>query len=131
MKENSISIVYPEFTELFEAKRKYVVLTRRQNKRLSDCDDGRDLRSLDDQILDRNTLVWSTLQIVELGVPLTVALGKLDFDVRRVGQDIALLVLAVLESRRKHILLLVVPSPILDDSFVSKGNETRKHRVIV
>jgi len=61
-------------------------------------DDGRDLSSLDNQILDGNTLVRSTLEIVELGVPLTVALWQLDFHVRRVRQDIALLVLAVLES---------------------------------
>ena len=61
-------------------------------------DDGRYLRSLDNQILNGNTLVRSTLEIVELGVPLAVLLGELDLHVRRVRQDIALLVLAVLES---------------------------------
>ena len=62
-------------------------------------DDGRNLRSLDNQILNGNTLVRSTLEIVELGVPLAIALWQLDLDIRRVRQDIALLVLAVLESR--------------------------------
>ena len=62
-------------------------------------DDGGDLRSLDNQILNGNTLVRSTLEIIELGVPLAVLLGKLDLHVRRVRQDITLLVLAVLESR--------------------------------
>ena len=62
--------------------------------------DRRDLRALDNQILHWNTLERSAIQIVELGVPFAIALRQLDLDVRRIAQDIALLVLAVLQGWR-------------------------------
>jgi len=59
----------------------------------------RDLRALDNELLHRNTLVRAALQVIELRVPLTVALRQLDLDIRRIRQHVALLVLAVLERR--------------------------------
>lgn len=77
--------------------------------------DGSDLRSLYNHVLHRNTLERSTVQIVELGVPLAVTLRQLDLDVRRVREDIALLVLAVLQSRRverlNHLLVQIGLEP--------------------
>ena len=81
---------------------------------LNDC---RDLRTLDNQILHWNALVRAAIQVIELGVPLTIALRQLDLDVRRIAQDIALLVLAVLQGwrieRLDHILVQIGLEPRL------------------
>ena len=62
-------------------------------------DNRRDLRALDNEVLHRNALERIALEVIELGVPLAVALWQLHLDVRRIRQNVALLVLAVLERR--------------------------------
>ena len=62
-------------------------------------DNRRDLRALDNQVLHGNTLERIALEVIELGVPLAVTLRQLHLDVRRVRENVALLILAVLEGR--------------------------------
>ena len=79
--------------------------------------DRRDLRTLDNQILHWDALVRAAIQVIELGVPLAIALRQLDLDVRWVGQHIALLVLAELQGwrveRLDHLLVQIGLEPCL------------------
>ena len=76
-----------------------------------------DLRALHNQILHRDALVRVAIQVIELGVPLTIALRQLDLNVRRVAQDIALLVLAEFQGwrieRLDHLLVQIGLEPRL------------------
>ncbi len=62
--------------------------------------DRRHLNTLDQEVLNRDTLVRSAIDIIELRLELIIVLRQLQLQVRRIAQHIAILVLAVLDQRR-------------------------------
>lgn len=95
----------------------------------------RHLNTLDEEVLHRNTLVWSAIDIIKLRLELIIVLRQLQLEVRRVAQHIAILVLAVLDQRRIERLdditrqIRLEPQLAILDALIQHELIQRSHRL--